>query len=474
MIVPPFHMSEIAMFLRPYLLSLAFSSAALPLRAQVSVVGTLTDSVAHRPVVGALVQIVRDSDKTTRSASSDSLGNFRFDSLAPGAYIIGFFHPMLDSLGIELSPKPVQVSPTGATRVALAIPSPKTIISGVCPAGTPRDSAGLIVGHVTDAETGMPRIGEVTVTWYELSIGQGGIHRNRQQFPAKTDASGWYALCGVPSDLDVTASARADSLESGVVEVRVANGGITIRDFLVSRADSTVAVMGDSAATAGEAIVTLRRGHARVKGVVHNDKGQPVLNAEVTVPGTGVEQRTDSTGTFALTGLPSGTQTLDVRAIGFEPKRLVIDLTPARLTTLDVVLGRRVQTLAAVRVYGTGSSRLAEFQRRLKSGWGHILTPGDIEKRNPLSVSDLFRTMAGVQVVPTRGFGHAVLLRGGCLPTVYLNGARMSDDAAKNIDEFVSPNEITAVEVYNAASRPAEFWGNDCGTVVLWAGMLPK
>jgi hypothetical protein len=462
------------MSLRRHLLLLALSCAALPLRAQVSVLGTLTDSVYHRPVDGALVQIVRDSDKATHSTNSDSLGKFRFDSLTPGAYIIGFFHPVLDSLGIELSPKRVEVGPTSATRVELAIPSAKTIIAGVCPSGTPRDSAGLIVGHVTDAESGMPRIGEVTVTWYELSIGQGGIHRTRQQFPAKTDASGWYALCGMPSDLDVTASARADSLESGVVDLRVGTGGILIRDFLVSRADSTVAVTGDSSARSEEPIVTLRRGHARVSGIVHNDKGQPVRSAEVSVPGTGVEQRTDSAGTFTLAGLPSGTQTLDVRAIGFEPKRVVIDLSPARLTTLDVALSRRVQTLDAVRVYGTGSSKLAEFQRRLKSGWGHILTPADIEKRNPLSVSDLFRTMPGVQVLPTRGFGHAVLLRGGCLPTVYLNGARMSDDAAKNIDEFVSPNEITAVEVYNAASRPAEFWGNDCGTVVLWAGMLPK
>jgi hypothetical protein len=77
-------------------------------------------------------------------------------------------------------------------------------------------------------------------------------------------------------------------------------------------------------------------------------------------------------------------------------------------------------------------------------------------------------------VSPTRGFGNAVLLRGGCLPTVYLNGMRLSDDAATMIDELASPDEITAVEVYSTAGRPAEFWGNSCGTVVLWAGMLPR
>lgn len=103
-----------------------------------------------------------------------------------------------------------------------------------------------------------------------------------------------------------------------------------------------------------------------------------------------------------------------------------------------------------------------------------MLTPADIARRNALNVSDLFRTIPGVRVASTRGFGSAVLLRGGCRPTVYLNGMRMSDDAAMTIDELASPSEITAVEVYNTASRPAEFRGNNCGSVVLWAGMLPR
>jgi carboxypeptidase family protein/TonB-dependent receptor-like protein len=447
----------------------------MPLRAQVTLIGTITDSVAHRPLAGTLVQIMRDSSRDTRSAHSDSLGLFRFDSLQAGSYIIGFFDPMLDTLGIELTPKRIIVGPNSPTRVDLGIPSPKTITASLCATTAGRDSAGLLLGHLRDAESGLPRAGNVTVSWMELSIGQGGIHRNRQQYPTKTDAMGWYALCGVPSDVDVTVSARADSLESGVVEVRVPAGGILIRDFLVSRADSMIAVFGDSTTDSVRTpVVTLRRGHARVTGLVRNDKRQPVANAEVSVPGTGVEQRTGDSGEFSLGGLPSGTQTLEIRAIGFEPKRIIVDLTPAHLTTVDAALDRHVQTLDVTTIYGNRNRSIAEFERRLHAGWGHILTPADIAKRNALNVSDLFRTIPGVRVAPTRGFGSAVLLRGGCRPTVYLNGMRLSDDAATTIDELASPSEITAVEVYNTASRPAEFWGNNCGSVVLWAGMLPR
>jgi hypothetical protein len=51
---------------------------------------------------------------------------------------------------------------------------------------------------------------------------------------------------------------------------------------------------------------------------------------------------------------------------------------------------------------------------------------------------------------------------------------RMDDDAASDIDMLVQPSELTAVEVYSSASRPIEFYGNSCGSIVLWVGMLPR
>jgi hypothetical protein len=301
------------------------------------------------------------------------------------------------------------------------------------------------------------------------------LQRNRQQVPIKSDAIGWFAMCGLPSDVELQASAQAGDAESGVVELRVPAGGLLMRDFLVSHADSVMPAFDDSSAVRGVLPVPmLRRGAARVSGVVHNDKGKPVENAQVMVPGTGVDARTQETGTFALAGLPSGTQTVEVRAIGFEPKRVTVDLSRDSLTRLDVVLDRPVQTLDAVKVYGQGNTTMREFQRRLKAGWGHILTPGDIAKRNAFQASDLFRTIPGVRVAPTRrGFGNTVLIR-GCQPTVYYNGMRMDDQTASDIDMLVQVQDLTAVEVYTAASRPAEFFGNSCGSIVLWVGMLPR
>ena len=452
--------------------SLLASSVA---RAQATVTGTVMDSVSHRPLAGAMIQMAADSSQNVKMATTDSLGVYRIDSVAPGTYIIGFFHPALDSLGIDLAPKRFTVVGSGEQRVDLAVPPATRLEAQLCRTSTAKDSTGLLLGHLRDAETGMPRQGTVTVMWMELTIGQGGIRRNRQQIPIKSNELGWFALCGLPSDIDLQASAEAGDQESGVVELRVPAASLLMRDFLVSKADSEVAQTDDSSAVKGVLpLPMLRRGRARVSGIVHNDKGKPIGNADVSVPGTGLDGRTQESGTFAISGLPSGTQTVEVRAIGFEPKRLAVDLTKERLTTLDIVLDRPVQTLDAIKIYGRGNGAMAEFQHRLKNGFGHILTPADIAKRNAFQVTDLLRTMPGVRVAPTRGFGNAILLRGGCLPTVYLNGMRMDDSAATEIDALASPTEITAIEVYNTAGRPAEFWGNNCGSVVLWVGMLPR
>lgn len=455
-----------------YLLALLFPAASLG--AQTSVVGTVTDSVGHHPVTGALVQIA-GSGSFVKSTTSDSLGRYRIADVPPGSYLLGFFHATLDSLGLDVSPKQVTiVAGVGEQHVDLAIPPAERIAGQLCRGTADRDSTGLLIGHLRDAETRQPRKGSVTVLWMELTIGQGGVHRNRQQIPIKTDDLGWFAMCGLPSDAVLQASAQAGDEGSGVVELQVPAGGLLLRDFLVSHADSLVPVYDDSSAVKGVLpLPMLRRGSARVSGVVHNDKGKPVANAQVSVPGTGIDARTEETGTFQLGGLPSGTQTVEVRAIGFEPKRVAVDLTRGRLTTLDVLLDHPVQTLDAVKIYGKGNVAMAEFQRRLKAGWGHILTPADIARRGAFEATDLFRTMPGVRVAQGRGFSSTVLIR-GCRPTVYLNGMRMDEEAASDIDMLVRPSELTAVEVYTAANRPAEFFGNSCGSIVLWAGMLPR
>ena len=65
-------------------LFLALFLPAASLGAQATVIGTVTDSVSHRPVVDALIQLV-GSGTFVKSATSDSLGAYRIADVPPGA-----------------------------------------------------------------------------------------------------------------------------------------------------------------------------------------------------------------------------------------------------------------------------------------------------------------------------------------------------------------------------------------------------
>src|SRR5213076_2454787 len=81
--------------------------------------GLVYDSVAALPLAGAHVEIVNANDRSRIlfRTTSDSLGRFVLDSVARGRYIAGFIHPMLDSLGLAIAQRLLDVSVDGELRL---------------------------------------------------------------------------------------------------------------------------------------------------------------------------------------------------------------------------------------------------------------------------------------------------------------------------------------------------------------------
>ena len=93
--------------------------------ARTTVSGIVRDSISHAPLAAATVQLVAPDSvaRLGRSAVSDSLGRFRITDVADGQYMIGFYHPLLDSLGVEPPPRAVRVEGHQPVVVDLATPS---------------------------------------------------------------------------------------------------------------------------------------------------------------------------------------------------------------------------------------------------------------------------------------------------------------------------------------------------------------
>ncbi len=467
---------------------LALLALAAPLPAQdrstsgttTTITGTVYDSLGRRPLPSAVVQIVSPSAPShAYSTRTDSAGAFRIAGVPPGRYVAGFFHPVLDSLGLNAPTRPIELAADSLASINLAIPSGVTIHRQLCPAGDPSDSSGLALGVVHDADSGIPLGGSrVVLMWTELEIGH-GIRRVRRQIPVQANAEGWYAICGIPSDAPVEARAELGRRTSGYIELAVPPRSLAHRDFAIPT-ESAAVVLPDTTRSLAEPI---RRGTARLTGIVRSAQGKPLAGAHVVLWGSTATGITADNGSFTLIDLPAGTQTVEARYVGYAPKHVTVDLRSGETTTVTITLDERVDVLNAVTVYGKAgrsqSHDITGFLERQQRGFGHFITRADIERQRPFETTDLLRMVPGVRVVPTGPFTHAVLMREGCRPSVYIDGmAAMDPRDSTDLDDLntlIAPEMIAGMEVYNGiAETPAQFRraGDTCGAIVIWTGVV--
>lgn len=463
----------------------------------VPLVGTVYDSLSAAPLAGATVQLVSERDRSvTLTTTTDSAGTYRIPAVRPGRYLAGFFHPSLDALGVEMPPVLVDVQGAGDARLEFAVPGARRLLPALCGANAPagRNPAanqqltellqppakpGALVGMVRDADSGEPLANaRVVVTWNEVQVSDDGVRTARRRAPVRARPDGGFTACGLPSGTDLVVDAEAPGRRSGLVELRLQPGELSRRDFALGDSATAIAVTVPDSTAAQEGRlavpITVARGNARLSGVVRYPDGRPMGNAKLVVIGTGVSGATSPTGAFTLTGLPAGTYTLEVRAIGYSPKRVAVNLSSRRPTSVAVALDEKVQAVESVIVRGDRGKLQKDFTGfldRSKRGLGRYITEDQIAQRNAFVMTDVLRMTPGLTVVPNGAMGYSLRGRGGqCTPDLYVDGMRVMDGAA-DIDQLVRPGDAAGVEIYNGAgSVPAQFSGGSasCGVVAVW------
>lgn len=444
---------------RAALALLAATAPAAPLAAQARVAGIVVDSAAGLlPLPGATVQLVRaDDPRWVRSTVADSLGRWAVDDVPPGRYLLGFLHARLDDLGLRPPLRAFEVTGAAEQRAVVAIPAARTVAAAHC-RRTRLDSAALLLGRLRHAEAPAGGVeptltGEVRVEWSDWVLERGRVREERRSARAKTDDDGRFVICGVPA-APVLVRGVAGPLTSGRVELTLPAGGLLQRDLWLAA----------SAATTPSA--TLR-------GVVRAD-GRPHAGARVVVV-AGEEHTvvTDAAGRFALDSLAAGTHALEVRAVGFLPQQLAVDLRAGREATVDVRLAERVRSLAPRVVRGDARRGMAGFLERAALGNGHFVTPAMIADRGTRTVTDLLRTVPTLRLRPSDGHGTIISMRGAlpphgdCGPAVFVDGTYILDGGVE-LERYVAAAEVGGIEVYSSASVPPEYQRGMCGSILIW------
>jgi hypothetical protein len=215
-----------------------------------------------------------------------------------------------------------------------------------------------------------------------------------------------------------------------------------------------------------------------ISGTVKDSAGTPIPGVEVVLLQTRGGVYSDSVGVFRLINIPAGKRELHFRRLGFAPKSMDAEIAEGQTLSLAVVLEASATVIEGMTVEEITRRRqvLADFYDRSSRGFGHFFTREQIEKRNPMNLSDMMRLIPGARLIPLRGgsqatlrFSRAQMGNRDCPPQYWVDGVKTWN---LNIDDIV-PGDVEGIEVYSGASTvPAQYNTREgttiCGVVLIW------
>lgn len=429
--------------------------------------GFVIDSVHNVPLVNAVVMV----DGTTRHGITSAEGRYLIDSIPPGNRRVALSHPLLDTIGLSMASPPITLTAGRVTTIDLAVPSSERLVGLLCPAAVLKiRGPGALIGFVKDPETGGPATGAKVQLVFEESDPL-GFKKTPRIREATVDSTGSYRVCGLPTPMSGKVQVFRNGVSSGEVGASIEDGFLGLRSLsIVSQHAVVTTVQGDSGKTK-----KVYRGSARVTGRVTNKSGQPLPGARVTLQGSGVTTLTKANGDFVLDSLPSGTQSIEVRKLGYGFEEVAVELASAAPQSVNVTMSDYVPTLETMRIEAERDKGLSDvgYLSRKHSGNGHYMD-GDQINKNSLKFSDVMRTAPGLRVQPN-GDGRTYSITSardpmGCVNFV-VDGTKWTEMTPGDIDDYVRPDEMRAVEIYNGSTVPAEFQDpgrSSCTTVVVW------
>ena len=455
------------------------SALAIPVWAQqapsatASAVGTVFDSLRLRHLAGARIRV----DSTELTAIVDAEGRFHIEKIPPGTHYLSVEHPLLDTAGVILRSDPENYVAGETHMTELGTPAPETLIGALCsPAWRARGPAALL-GRVREADSGSPATGaKVSLVWYELAVGA-GIRKVPRVRESLVGPDGIYRICGLPAEVDGRLQVIRGPLTSGDIPISFGHDLLAMRSLTIAAPSALVAstAPSDSSQPAAPRASARGTGTARLTGRVLSKDGRPLVGARIQLEGTTRAAQTRTGGDFVLDSLPPGTQTVSVRLLGYAPIESAVDLSSRDSKTVTLTMDNFVPVLETVRVDAQRERGLDDvgFARRKRSGQGWTMDADAIKSRNAMMFSDILRSAPGLRITSQNGQQMIESARdptGGCI-NIWLDGTQWQQLEPGDVDQFVKPYELGAIEVYSPATTPAEYQPSGrtgCSTIVAW------
>jgi hypothetical protein len=444
---------------------------------QSTAVGMVFDSVRLRPMVGARVRL----DSSSVFALTDGNGRFRLEGIPDGPHRLRVEHPLVDTLGIQMWTPVATFAGAETKAVEIATPSQESLVAVMCAARRAIGPA-VLIGRVREADTGNPAVGaKISLVWYEISA-VGGVRKVPRVREGIVGPDGIYRICGLPAELEGKAQVIRGGVTSGDVPIEFGQDLVALRSLSIAQAGTisteATATPTDTAARTGPTETPAASrvfGTAKLTGRVVNKAKAPIEGVHVQLDGANRVALTRPNGEFTLDSVPAGTQTVSVRKLGFAMTEMAVDLSSRDVSRVVIEMEDFVPMLETVRVNASRERALDDvgYARRKRLGAGYFMDGDKLESREMSKFSDILRQAPGIQV---NRKGDRQFIQSsrdpvnGCV-IFWIDGAQWQQLEAGDIDDFLRPGEVVAVESYSASSTPPEYSGiarGSCQTIVVW------
>jgi len=196
--------------------------------------------------------------------------------------------------------------------------------------------------------------------------------------------------------------------------------------------------------------------------------GRPIAGASVMVIGTNRTGRTDTSGTYHIVEVPSGTRQVRARLLGFAALTQTVEVPVADVVTADFQLVAAAMQLEGVVVVGYGTQERRDLTGSIASVTAQQIA--EVPTSNPMQA--IQAKVAGVDVVTGGGYRPGapmnVTVRGirsiaaGNQPLYVVDGVPL----AGGIEDF-NPATIQSIEVLKDASATAVYGSRGSNGVIL-------
>jgi hypothetical protein len=413
--------------------------------------GTVSGRVLAKKDDGPLGNVLVYLNGTTYADTTSPAGAFRLTDVRPGRYNLAAYHGQLGDEPAAVLPVDVRSDEDTTAVLRVAVPA---VVEAGCAFGT----GSVIRGRVIEPSSGTPLPDAVV----EIRPGAApaGQPATRTARRTRAESGGAYKFCGVPAGrhtvvahMPWTAPVRTELIVPGDTVVDV-----DLNLVLDPSADSPGRVVGR---------------------VLEAGTDRPLPGAIVEVAGAKVA--TNEAGGFAVGDVAPGEVPIHASLLGYADTDGAVELGGGQTVEIEVRLATQPIELDPVNVTVRSEplqGPIAGFNDRLESGRGTFILAEEIERRNPIQLTQVLQTQ---HLRVERNGRQLMNPRQNCAPMVYLDGVRAtyirnrySAEAMREAAEAVNmvhPSSVAGIEVYRgAAELPGMFSGRyaSCGAIAIW------